>query len=110
MREYEEIFAAASKAAQEAGDKNEASGYFGGCGFAYVTFTGKRGFGNTKFAKWLKANGAWAHHGAPGLDVSSNKFYNSGTQSVVSRYNAAVAFAQVWKDAGYDCYAWDRLD
>lgn len=87
-------------------EKNPAERYFvadGACGFAWVTVRP----GNSRFAKWLKANG-YAHPNS----------YSGGMQIWISAYNQSItlkeayafAFAESLRNAGITAFAGSRLD
>lgn len=75
------------------------------CGFAWVVIKPARG----EFVKYLKATNRGHKHCYGGFAIWYSQF-SSNTQSVSVHEHAAVAFANVLKENGINCYTGSRLD
>lgn len=76
---------------------------YGACGFAWVNIKP----GNSRFAKWLKANKyARSDDYCGGVTI----WISVGGQSIDLKETYAIAMAKVFKDAGFNAYAASRLD
>lgn len=97
----------ASMSAQEAvKDFDERNQEFN-CGFAWLVLPGKG-----DFASFLKKHrGASKNYGSKGIMLWYSNVYNSkGSQSMYKHEIACRAFAEVLRDAGFECAVESRLD
>ena len=75
----------------------------GVCGFAWVNIKPA----THSFSRWLKANGLGRQDDyAGGVTIWISDY----DQSMQRKYAYAAAFAKVLTDAGYNCYAAERMD
>lgn len=97
----------ASMAAQEAVKDFDESDQAYNCGFAWLVLPGRG-----DFASFLKNHrGVSKNYGSKGIVLWYSNVYNSrGSQSMTKHRIACEAFANVLRDAGFECVVESRLD